>query len=215
MIKHLKFHKPTVICVTFSFLLLVTSNVSSADSLQIKKILVDHARGIGVPPTLALAVAKVESDFNPNALSSVGARGIMQIMPQTAREEYGATARSLWNPEINIQIGVDYLYRLFKQYDQRWDLALSHYNGGTLRGRGGDAKPHRYTRKYVNKVFQWQERFTNENTILKLRRRLDVQGVNTGNGIKILSPRKEVRLKNVLDYRNGQLRRRIPWILSF
>jgi hypothetical protein len=215
VIKYLKLHKPTVICVTFVFLLLVSSNVSSADSLQIKKKIVDQALGIGVPPTLALAVAKVESDFNPNALSSVGARGIMQIMPQTAREEYGATARSLWNPEINIQIGVDYLYRLFKQYDQRWDLALSHYNGGTLRGRGGDAKPHRYTRKYVNKVFQWQERFTNENTIFKLRSRLDVQGVNRGNGIKILSPRKEVRLKNILDYRNGQLRRRFPWILSF
>ena len=167
MIKYQKFHKPTVICVIFAFLLLVLSNVSSADGLQIKKILVDQALGLGVPPTLALAVAKVESDFNPNALSSVGARGIMQIMPQTAREEYGATARSLWNPEINIQIGVDYLYKLYKQYDQRWDLALSHYNGGTLRGRGGDAKPHRYTRKYVNKVFQWQERFTNENTILK------------------------------------------------
>ncbi|MBL6864510.1 MAG: lytic transglycosylase domain-containing protein [Rhodospirillales bacterium] len=215
MIKYQKFHKPTVICVIFAFLLLVLSNVSSADGLQIKKILVDRALGLGVPPTLALAVAKVESDFNPNALSSVGARGIMQIMPQTAREEYGATARSLWNPEINIQIGVDYLYKLYKQYDQRWDLALSHYNGGTLRGRGGDAKPHRYTRKYVNKVFHWQERFRNENAIFKLRSRLEVQGVNRGNGIKILSPRKEVRLKNILDYRNGQLRRRFPWILSF
>ena len=215
MIKYLKFHKPTVICVIFAFLLLVLSNVSSADGLQIKKILVDQALGLGVPPTLALAVAKVESDFNPNALSSVGARGIMQIMPRTAREEYGATARSLWNPEINIQIGVDYLYKLYKQYDQRWDLALSHYNGGTLRGRGGDAKPHRYTRKYVNKVFQWQERFTNENTIFKLRSRSDVQGLDRGNGIEISSPRKEVRLKNILDYRNGQLRRRFPWILSF
>ena len=215
MIKYQKFHKPTVICVIFAFLLLVLSNVSSADGLQIKKILVDQALGLGVPPTLALAVAKVESDFNPNALSSVGARGIMQIMPQTAREEYGATARSLWNPEINIQIGVDYLYKLYKQYDQRWDLALSHYNGGTLRGRGGDAKPHRYTRKYVNKVFQWQERFTNENTIFKLRSRSDVQGLNRGNGIEISSQRKKVRLKNILDYRNGQLRRRFPWILSF
>ncbi len=215
MIKYQKFHKPTVICVIFAFLLLVLSNVSSADGLQIKKILVDQAIGLGVPPTLALAVAKVESDFNPNALSSVGARGIMQIMPQTAREEYGATARSLWNPEINIQIGVDYLYKLYKQYDQRWDLALSHYNGGTLRGRGGDAKPHRYTRKYVNKVFQWQERFTNENTIFKLRSRSDVQGLNRGNGIEISSQRKKVRLKNILDYRNGQLRRRFPWILSF
>ena len=215
MIKYQKFHKPTVICVIFAFLLLVLSNVSSADGLQIKKILVDQALGLGVPPTLALAVAKVESDFNPNALSSVGARGIMQIMPQTAREEYGATARSLWNPEINIQIGVDYLYKLYKQYDQRWDLALSHYNGGTLRGRGGDAKPHRYTRKYVNKVFQWQERFTNENTIFKLRSRSDVQGLDRGNGIEISSQRKKVRLKNILDYRNGQLRRRFPWILSF
>tara|TARA_B110000444_G_C18687864_1_gene522847 strand:+ start:174 stop:803 length:630 start_codon:yes stop_codon:yes gene_type:complete len=208
-------HSHKIIFVTFAFLILASSNVNSADSLQIKKILVDEALGLGVPPTLALAVAKVESDFNPNALSSVGARGVMQIMPQTARAEYGATARSLWNPQINIQIGVDYLSKLFKQYDKRWDLALSHYNGGTLRGRGGSAKPHRYTRKYVNKVFHWQEHFTNENTIFKLRSLLDPQGRDRGDGIKISSPSKEVRLKNILDYRNGQLRRRFPWILSF
>ena len=215
MIKNLKSHRHIIFFVTFSFLLLISSNVNSEDSLQIKKILIDQASGIGVPPTLALAVAKVESDFNPNALSSVGARGIMQIMPQTAQEEYGTAARSLWNPEINIQIGVDYLYKLFKQYDRRWDLALSHYNGGTLRGRGGNAKPHSYTRKYVNKVFQWQKRFSSENAIFKLQNLSNDQGFHKGKGISIVSRHEDIRIKNILDYRNGQLRRKIPWILSF
>ncbi len=215
MFKYLKLNRHKITFVSFSFFFLFSWDVNSADRLQIKKLLVDQALGIGVPPTLALAVAKVESDFEPKALSSAGARGVMQIMPQTAREEYGATARSLWNPEINIQIGVDYLYKLFKQYDKRWDLALSHYNGGTLSGRGGNAKPHGYTRKYVNKVFQWQERFENQKTIFKLRSLTDDIGSYKRSGIKIASRHKDIELKNILTYRNGRLRRKFPWVLSF
>ena len=112
-----------------------------------------------VPPALALAVAKVESDFNANALSSAGARGVMQIMPRTARDEFGVNEGELWEARLNIQLGIDYLGQLYRQYGGRWDLALSHYNGGTLRGRGRYAKPHGYTRKYVQSVQRWRRRY--------------------------------------------------------
>jgi soluble lytic murein transglycosylase-like protein len=57
-----------------------------------------------VPPSLALAVAKIESDFNAHALSTAGARGVMQIMPATARSVFGVGKDELWNARLNVQL---------------------------------------------------------------------------------------------------------------
>jgi soluble lytic murein transglycosylase-like protein len=73
---------------------------------------------------LALAVAKVESNFDDNALSSAGARGVMQIMPKTARDEFGVQKDELWDAALNIQIGIDYLELLYDRYG-KWELALA------------------------------------------------------------------------------------------
>ncbi|MDX1737956.1 MAG: lytic transglycosylase domain-containing protein, partial [Alphaproteobacteria bacterium] len=123
---------------------------------EIKQMVVDEAEKNGVVPVaLALAVAHVESHFQANAQSHVGARGVMQIMPATARGEFGVSADKLWNPRLNIQLGIRFLEKLYRQYGNRWELALSHYNGGTLKGRGANARPHSYTRKYVAKVTKY------------------------------------------------------------
>lgn len=128
------------------------------DRESVKRMVVQAAVRHNVPPGLALAVAKVESDFRPHAESSAGARGVMQIMPATARGEFGVAADRLWEPRLNIQLGVRYLRRLYRQYGNRWDLALSHYNGGTLRGRGARVVAHDYTRGYVAAVMgHWRE----------------------------------------------------------
>ena len=118
------------------------SHATSYSRTEVQKIVLQEAMNSIVPPALALAVAKVESDFKANALSSAGARGVMQIMPRTARDEFGVYEDELWEARLNIQLGIDYLGQLYRQYGGRWDLALSHYNGGTLRGRGRYAKPH-------------------------------------------------------------------------
>ena len=65
------------------------SHATSFSRSEVQKIVLQEAMNSIVPPALALAVAKVESDFNANALSSAGARGVMQIMPRTARDEFG------------------------------------------------------------------------------------------------------------------------------
>ena len=85
----------------------------------------------------------------------MGARGVMQILPKTAREEFGIKARDLWDPRLNIKVGIMYLYLLYNQYGERWDLALSHYNGGSLYKKGGVYRIHRYTRGYVRSVYYW------------------------------------------------------------
>ncbi|WP_135075462.1 lytic transglycosylase domain-containing protein [Terasakiella sp. SH-1] len=136
--------------------LLVLFSMGQADAatrFEVKQMVMEEAIDTNVPVSLALAVAKVESDFNPKALSSAGARGVMQIMPKTARDEFGVSPRRLWEPEVNIRLGVEFLEQLYDQYDGRWELALSHYNGGTVKGN----RPHSYTRKYIAKVQKWQK----------------------------------------------------------
>src|SRR5581483_6582967 len=99
-------------------------------SFEVQRMVVEEAMNSRVPPPLALAVAKVESNFTPEAESPVGARGVMQIMPKTARDVFGVRENELWNTRLNIRLGLDYLTQLYDLYGKRWDLALSHYNGG-------------------------------------------------------------------------------------
>ena len=141
---------------------LTPNDVAAATRAEIKRMVVEEALNSRVPPSLALAVAKVESDFQANALSTAGARGVMQIMPETAQGEFGVDADELWNPRLNIQLGIDYLEQLYDRYGGRWALALSHYNGGTLKGSGAGAVPHRYTRKYVKGVLSWYRRYADQ-----------------------------------------------------
>jgi hypothetical protein len=126
---------------------------------------VAEAEATTIPPSLALALAKVESDFQAEALSERGARGVMQIMPRTARHEFGVAADELWQPRLNIQLGLSFLEQLIGRYGGRWDLALSHYNGGSLNGSGATAKAHGYTRRYVQSVLRWQKRYAAQETV--------------------------------------------------
>ncbi|MDA1101912.1 MAG: lytic transglycosylase domain-containing protein [Proteobacteria bacterium] len=132
------------------------------DRNEIKRLVVEEAEGTSVPPALALALAKVESDFQGRALSDKGARGVMQIMPSTARGEFGIGADELWDPRLNIQLGLSFLEQLHRRYGGRWDLALSHYNGGSLRGSGARAKAHGFNRHYVQSVLDWQHRYAEQ-----------------------------------------------------
>ena len=137
----------------------VTTNSNPSSKYAIQQLIAHEADLAGVPPSLILAVARVESNFNPNAKSHKGARGVMQIMPATARGVFGIDADELWQPRLNVQLGIQYLQQLHKRYGRRWDLALSHYNGGSLRRRGGKTIPHSYTRKYVTSVLNWQNHY--------------------------------------------------------
>lgn len=146
----------------------ITATATDAAALSraaIKQIVITEAMNSPVPPSLALAVAKIESDFNARALSTAGARGVMQIMPATARGVFGVGKDELWNARLNVQLGIDYLARLHRQYGGRWDLALSHYNGGTLSGRGANAVAHPYTKKYVRMVLNWRQRYREQSQV--------------------------------------------------
>lgn len=119
---------------------------------DVKQLVIQEASRLRVPVSLALAVAHVESNFNPKARSSKGARGVMQIMPRTARGEYGIEANLLWHPRLNIRLGLHFLKRLIRRYGGRVDLALSHYNGGSAVGKPPFARVIPATARYVAKV---------------------------------------------------------------
>ncbi|MBT3371682.1 MAG: lytic transglycosylase domain-containing protein [Rhodospirillaceae bacterium] len=133
--------------------LTATATATAASGrLALQRLVVAEARNMGVAPGLALAVAHAESDFNPKVRSHKGARGIMQIMPRTAWEEYGIVPEQLWQPRINVRLGLHFLKRLLRRYHGRVDLALSYYNGGSAVGDLPRARIIPATYPYVRKV---------------------------------------------------------------
>jgi len=133
---------------------------SSNNKNYIKMLLIDNAKKSNyVKPSLALAVAQVESNFNANAISNKGAIGIMQIMPKTARDMYGVPKHKLFDPVINIKIGISFLDHLIKKYKGRIDIALSHYNGGSAVGKWPNVKIIPATYNYVLKVLNKSSNF--------------------------------------------------------
>ena len=106
----------------------------------------------GVDPALVHALVKVESDFNPTALSRKGAMGLMQLMPQTAMD---MNVGNSFNPNENIDGGVKYLKYLMDRYEGNLSLALAAYNSGeTAVKKWGTIPPFRETQNYVQRILK-------------------------------------------------------------
>ena len=129
-----------------------------------------YAEAYGVPETVVYAVIRTESDFDSGVVSSAGAIGLMQMMPDTftwLTDEIlfdHLDIGMLYDPETNIKYGTYYLSRLYDRYGD-WDLTFAAYNGGPgnvdewladseyADGDGGLKEiPFRETRNYVKKV---------------------------------------------------------------
>jgi hypothetical protein len=110
----------------------------------------ESARAHGVAPGLVASVIAVESNFNPNAVSWRYARGLMQLMPQTAAR-FGVT--KIFDPQQNIDAGTRYLKELLVRYNDDLSLALAAYNAGPERVEQYRAvPPYRETQDYVRRV---------------------------------------------------------------
>ena len=152
----------TLTALSFGHAALARSRPNAASRQRIQRLVVREARNLGVPAALALAVARAESDFDVYARSHKGARGVMQIMPATARGEYGIGPEMLWNPRVNVRLGLHFLKRLLKRYQGRVDLALSYYNGGSAVGDLPHARVIPATRRYVRKVQKLRRHYSRE-----------------------------------------------------
>jgi hypothetical protein len=145
--------------------------VPSRDEI-LRMVVQEAMRSRTVPPALALAVAQAESNFDADANSSAGARGVMQIMPRTGRDVFDVDPDALWEPRLNIQLGIKFLERLIERYDGHWDLALSHYNGGSRVGKMPGARVIPATQAYVDKVLRLYRRYERDATVAELTREL-------------------------------------------
>lgn len=111
----------------------------------------------GVEEAIVRAIIHAESSFNPNALSRVGAQGLMQLMPATARR-FGVS--NAFDPTQNISGGVQYLSWLLKRYNGDLTLAAAGYNAGEgAVDRYKGVPPYNETRRYVERVRLLAERY--------------------------------------------------------
>lgn len=122
-----------------------------AESSWLEPIIARASARYGVDGGLIRAVIKAESGFNPRAVSSAGARGLMQLMPATAR---GLGVDDPFDPEQNVMAGTRFLRSLLDRYDGDLDSALAAYNWGPGNVDRSPERLPRETRNYLARVKQ-------------------------------------------------------------
>lgn len=138
--------RPTSMKVDSSSLDSFTTGDSGVDGL-----IIDSARRNSVDPLLLYAIMHQESTFKPRAVSPKGARGLMQLMPETA-VRYGVT--NIFDPRQNIEGGARYMRFLLDQFGGDVQLALAGYNAGegAVIKYGNRIPPYAETREYVRRI---------------------------------------------------------------
>lgn len=133
-----------IVLIILMIILFFAFKVLKVQNIVLKKIypqdyseyVYKYSEEYNVDPLLIFAIIKAESNFNPNVVSSSEAIGLMQLMDATAEEISNklnilyVKKASLYNPELNIQLGTRYFSNLMKEYNNNYLLALTAYNAG-------------------------------------------------------------------------------------
>ncbi len=127
--------------------------LQTASRGEYEPIIHEASRRHGISTHLLNAIIKVESDYNPRAISRKGAKGLMQIMPETTKM---LNIVDVFDPWENIMGGARYFKELFNRYGGKLPLALAAYNAGpSAVDRFGSIPPFQETEVYVEKVIHY------------------------------------------------------------
>lgn len=139
----------------------VTQNAAVPnESIPFHGIIVQAAGRYEVDPHLIRAIILAESGYNPKAKSKKGARGLMQLMPSTAR---ALGVQDIYDPKENIDGGVRYFRSLLDRFDGDVQLALAAYNAGSRHVLNYEGiPPFKATQRYVKKVLHFHKKFKME-----------------------------------------------------
>jgi len=123
-------------------------------------IIIQTSSHYQVDPAIVKAIIMAESGYNPRAISKAGAKGLMQLMPETAQD---LGVENVFNPQQNISGGVRYFKQLVNRFNGDFKLALAAYNAGstTVRHYQG-VPPFKATQHYIKKVFKYYQLYKNQ-----------------------------------------------------
>jgi soluble lytic murein transglycosylase-like protein len=134
-----------------------SAGVNQLDRRSVQPYIAEAASTHGVDPALIEAVIKQESAYNSNAESGCGAQGLMQLMPETARE---LGVKNSLDPRDNIMGGTKYLKQLLDRFDGNMTKAIASYNAGPgAVDQYGGVPPYSETQDYVKKVLDNYQAF--------------------------------------------------------
>jgi soluble lytic murein transglycosylase-like protein len=129
------------------------SSFSVTDSGNYDHLISEFSKKYQVDFALVKAIIRAESGFNPKAISRKGAKGLMQLMPETALR---MNVSNVFNPKENIEGGVRYFKYLLSLFDNDLRLSLAAYNAGeNLVSQLGTIPPYRETVDYVRRVLNF------------------------------------------------------------
>jgi len=134
--------------------------VASRDITKYDSLIQKASEKYNIDSALIKAVIKAESNFNHRAVSPVGAKGLMQLMPATAAD---LQVQDAFHPENNIDGGVRYLRYLLKLFKDNLTLALAAYNAGegAVARYNNTIPPYRETQNYVQRVLHYLNQYRN------------------------------------------------------
>ena len=137
----------------------LTAILFSVDSKNFDFLISEFAKKYEIDFALIKAMIRAESGFNPNAVSRKGAKGLMQLMPETALR---MNVSNVFNPKENIEGGVRYFKYLLSLFNNDLRLSLAAYNAGeNLVSQLGTIPPYRETVDYVRKVLNFYQSYKN------------------------------------------------------